>query len=360
MTLVSLLFLAILPPFEPDPNDPDTAEWVDWFTMEDSQHTRVALNNARIYAPRFRKIFKEEGVPENLIWIAWVETHFRPREISRTGAKGIFQFKPETARFLGMTVNRRRDDRNIPDKSARAAAKYLIYLYRKFPDWDLTLAAYNLGEGDLRRAMQKLGGYKWKEVTWKRVKPHLRKQTREYVGKVQAAAILGDLFMNTPQARITGKVYRVRKGDNIYELSKRFGISEDAIRRANNFHDSNIYPGENLILPGLAPDKRHPTGSMLTAENTYTVVSGDTLGRIARNFGISIAELKENNGLSSNHIVPGQKLYISSFSTYTVKRGDTLYSLARRFETDIDTLKALNGLDGNALSIGQKLAIPKQ
>lgn len=147
-------------------------------------------------------------------------------------------------------------------------------------------------------------------------------------------------------------VYYVKKGDTLYGIAKNYGVSVDEIKKLNDLSSNNLTIGQELLIPGLS------SGSVPSV-NVYTVVKGDSLYKIANLYGVSVDELKSANNLTSSVISIGQQLVIPSGSskTYVVKRGDTLYGIARDNNTTVDRLKELNGLSGNTLSVGQVLKV---
>lgn len=134
---------------------------------------------AEVYVRQLKRVFIEQGVPAELIWLAEVESGFEPWARSRAGAAGLFQLMPETAELLGLSL-KPHDERFLPVKSARAAARYLNYLYEKFRDWRLTLAAYNAGEGRVRRLLDQSRARRYEEIAGL-----LPVETRLYVPKVE-------------------------------------------------------------------------------------------------------------------------------------------------------------------------------
>ena len=151
--------------------------------------------------------------------------------------------------------------------------------------------------------------------------------------------------------------YTVKSGDSLWSISRKFGITVDELKNANNLKSNLLSIGQNLIIPGLTSD----------TTDEYIVKKGDTLYGIARKFGLTVTELKKINNLTSNSLSIGQVLKVSkstsnidSDNTYIVKKGDSLYSIAQKYNTDVDTLKRLNNLTSNNLSINQVLKIPEQ
>jgi len=245
MSMLLLPFLLGTGGFALEPESPETRRWITFLRVERAAQTAAALNNARIYVPGFKRVFARHGVPEDLVWLALIESSFRYDPTSPTRAQGMFQFKKETARAFGLRVDRRVDERNEPQKAVRAAARYLVYLHEKFRDWDLVLAAYNLGEGDLRRTMQRHGAKSWEAVY-----PFVREETQNYVGKVKAAAVIGNAHLAETRSDASLKTYRVQKGDTLFGISKRHGLTPEQLRAANGLVGNTIYPGQILLIPG--------------------------------------------------------------------------------------------------------------
>lgn len=154
------------------------------------------------------------------------------------------------------------------------------------------------------------------------------------------------------------KYYTVKKGDTLYSISRAYNVSVDELKRLNNLTSDTLIIGQQLIIPTNEIDDNN------TNKQTYTVKRGDTLYSIARNFNVSVDQLMRENNLSSSVLSLGQVLIIpnnsSANKTYYVKAGDTLYSIARNFGVSVDDIKRLNNLTSNTLSIGQSLLIPNK
>lgn len=173
------------PPPEPKPGEPPPArpnppaerERRAW---QKKVEKRPTPKGADALARQLRPVFAAEKVPGELVWLAEVESSFNPKAKSPVGAAGLFQLMPATARTMGLSLFPF-DERLDPEKSARAAAKYLKYLYGRFKGWRLALAAYNCGEGRLRRLLDQHGA-----KTFDAVSPHLPAETQMYVPKIEA------------------------------------------------------------------------------------------------------------------------------------------------------------------------------
>lgn len=173
-------------PFQPE-TAAANAEAADALTKPDwksLQFGRFLPENVGKMIPRLKTIFKTEGVPEKWVWLTEVESGFDPRARSSSGAAGLFQLTPDTARRFGLRTFPF-DDRFQPEKSARAAAQYLKFLHRQFGCWSLALAAYNAGEGCVSRTLQA-----HRARTFREVARHLPPETRVYVPRVMAIAAL--------------------------------------------------------------------------------------------------------------------------------------------------------------------------
>ena len=163
--------------------------------------------------------------------------------------------------------------------------------------------------------------------------------------------------------------YTVERGDSLWSIARKFGVTVQEIRDANDLVSDTLNVGQSLIIPGLsAGDDLDNDNNNETIPSTYTVQSGDSLWSIANKFGVTVNDLKNANGLTSNLLSIGQVLIIPSsstnnptnpsYTTYTVMSGDSLWSIANRFGTTVDIIKSLNNLTSNLLSVGQVLQIP--
>ncbi len=154
--------------------------------------------------------------------------------------------------------------------------------------------------------------------------------------------------------------YIVQKGDSLWSIANKFGITVTELKSMNNLSSNMITVGQRLLVKD--------TSSSGDVGIYYTVNKGDTLYGIAKQYGLTVAELKKMNNLTSNNLTINQKLLVSgtstststsTYDTYIVKSGDSLWSIASRFNTTVNNLKNINNLKSDLLSIGQKLLVPK-
>ena len=167
-------------------------------------------------------------------------------------------------------------------------------------------------------------------------------------------------YLNLSYIPIEGSnTYVVKSGDSLWSIAKKYNISVDELKKANNLTNNLLSIGQILRIPTT---KEEESGNYII----YTVKSGDTLYSIARNYDLSVSDIVDFNKLSGNVLSIGQQLILpvqekiieTDYDTYIVKSGDTLYSLAKKYNTSVDELKSINGLSSNSLSLGQKLLVP--
>ena len=189
----------------------------------------------------------------------------------------------------------------------------------------------------------------------------LKKYWKDYVEAVvkAIASYVGVPYSFTGEM-INENYYIVKKGDSLWSISNKYGLSVDELKDLNNLSSNNLSVGQKLLIKD--------TSSSDDLGIYYTVKAGDTLYGIANEYGLSVDELKSMNGLSNNNLSVGQKLLVSGtgevvvgndYDTYVVKSGDNLYAIARKYGISVDKLKDINNLSSNLLSVGQKLLVPK-
>ena len=435
------------------------------------------LGLCRYYMPIFEETFNKYEIPEELKAMAIIESALNPRAVSRVNAKGMWQFMYSTAKMYGLQIDSFVDERFDPVKSADAAARYLKDAYAIFGDWNLAIASYNCGAGNVNKAIRRSGGKRGFWDIW----PYLPRETRGYgpafVGalytltyykehgiKPEAVEIplhidtlkitrqlhmrqVSDLtnapidelknlnpqylheiipggkeyILRIPYAytnafienedsvyrhkideyfnptaikkikdgadgeRIT---YKVKSGDTLGKSAGMYRCTVAQIKRWNNLKSTNIRIGQRLVIyrggnssasssSSASTNKSQSSSSAATTSgaSTYTVKSGDTLSAIAARHGVSVANLKSWNGLTSNNIKVGQKLKVKAaaasqsssaassgdYTTYTVKSGDSFYSIAKNYPgVSAQNIMDFNGLSSSSLKPGMKIKIPKK
>lgn len=345
------------------------------------------LERANQYLPFIRKVFQEQGLPEDLIFLPFAESGFNPWAYSRAGAAGLWQFMPYTAKKYGLRVDWWIDERRDPYKSTYAAAKMLKELYAEFKDWYLALAAYNAGPGKIRKALRKSKQDSFFDISKNR--KYLRLETRHYVPKflailkiVRNLEELGFKPFNWEE-QDTFKQVKLTPSTDLLALANYLGWSWNEFRKYNPFLRRMVSPPDEEVVIYVPQDKIKLAYEFLEQEKKryagfirYKVKYGDSWWSIARRYGVPISVLKRINGHKSNIIRPKTIVliprngrepsnYLASVrkravkrANYQVKPGDTLWDISRRFKVSVKTLKIANGLTSSKLSVGQKLYIP--
>ncbi len=378
------------------------------------------LGLSSYYFPIFEDILLRYGIPQELKYMAIIESMLNPVATSRAGARGIWQFMYQTGVGYGLEINSFVDERLDVEKAVEAAARYLRDAYRTFGDWALAISSYNCGAGNVSKAIRRADG---RRDFWS-IYPYLPKETRGYV-----PAFVGAMYAMTyyreygivPQQMgmpVQTDTFMIRRNLHFDQIEAVVGVPKADLQNLNPQYVNDIIPGNNhpyvLKLPytwtntflsanrdSLYAYKADSllTGRVLKDTGTgrsggksagksgssnqqriaYKVKSGDYLGRIASKYGVTINQLKSWNNLRSNSIQIGQTLYIytnggpsisqggksSSSSSkpkasiYTVKSGDSLSKIASRYPgVSVNDIKAANGLKSDAIRAGQKLTIP--
>ncbi len=343
------------------------------------------------YEEMIRRTLREEGIPEDLIYLAFVESTFKPNAYSRARAKGMWQFMASTGRRYGLLRDYYVDERSDPEKATRAAARYLKDLHDQFGDWYLALAAYNAGEGKVIRAIERTG----KDDFWELAKTrYLRGETRNFVPSILAISIMArdperhgfEGLEKDPALRFD----RVTVEDtaSLSLVARLTGSSVETVRALNPELRRSITPpgvrGYELRVPegtGARFQTAYaalPASEKIAAVDTvYRVRRGDTLSGIARRHGTSVSAICRANGISRNTTLrigmnlrvlgapPRGPSYVD-FSgpvagpdgRYVVHRGDTLWAIALRHGSTVAELAALNGISPEAtLYPGQALTV---
>ena len=384
--------------------------YIQFFTIRNRNWIKMVLARKEQYFPMYEETMKNHGMPVEIQNLSIIESGLDPKIKSRVGAMGLWQFMPATGREYGMLVNSHIDDRMDPEKSTEAAAKYLKALYKMFGDWEVALAAYNCGPGNVLKAIRRSGG----KTTFWGIYDYLPKETRNYVPQFQAMLYIlnhleeHNLRLEEPSYPLEYEHVQFDRAFNLERLSTLSGICLSDLEKLNpsinqgHVPESNrsmsiripktkaFFIKENLAWLGDSLGKSSPVltsnTTQLTANNTtsssgtkltYKVKSGDFLSKIAANHGVSLEDLKEWNKLKSTVIHTGQILYLysqgqgatsgessralsqnsSSSKTYTVKPGDSLWNISQKHSLSIEEIKRLNNLNSTTIKPGQRLIV---
>ena len=281
------------------------------------------LARADRYIPMIKRIFRAEGLPEDLAYLAIVESNLNPRARSPKWAMGLWQFMPHTARHFGLTVSPWYDERLDPELSTTAAARYLHYLHDRFGNWELAMAAYNAGEGRVNRAIRQNRSQGAEEDFWNLPLPL---QTRRYVPSFLAVALVyNDLEGHgfSPISPAPGSEIETAWGEyytTLEEIAGRLGVSRATLAALNPaWKQGAIAPahrGEVMLrLPKGYAGRLQATmaEAPFTPPSvvTHRVLPGENLSHIARLYGVRISDLLMTNEIFNRHFLrSGRKLII--------------------------------------------------
>jgi len=309
--------------------------FIDLYAVRKRALTSRVLGLSQMYFPLFEEALQKYNIPLEMKYLAVVESALNPTAKSRVGAAGLWQFMYTTGKMYGLEVDSYIDERFDPVMASEAACKYLNFLYGMYDDWNLALAAYNSGPGNVNKAIRRSGG---KKTFWE-IKDYLPKETQGYV----PAFIAVNYVMNYAAEH---NIYPIKPSFSYFEcdtlhvtrklhfsqIAHFTGISEAQIAELNPMFTKGIIPGNGLYslrLPvesiGLFLANEEALYSFATttpapaeeevaeaepAYTTYKVKSGDVLGKIATRHGVTVNQIMKWNNLKSTRIHPGQSLKI--------------------------------------------------
>jgi membrane-bound lytic murein transglycosylase D len=360
------------------------ASFINFFSTTGRGHATLvaSLERAGKYKAMIQKVLKEEGVPQDLIYLAVAESGFRPRALNaHSGAAGMWQFMPYGT--YGLNKTGWYDERFDPEKATRAYARDIKKTYEQLGDWYLTMAAYNWGTGNVQRAVQRTGYVDFWELYRRN---NLPEQTKNYVPIILAVTIMAKnpkqygLEGVMPDAAVLPDTVTTDYAIDLHLVADITGASLSTIEDLNpgllrgrtppdEAYDLHVPAGtKDLFTQRVAEipaDKR-------TSWRYHRVVAGDTIEDLARTFHTSASEIAFVNQIDASAgltnvealVIPSAPPPpVSSYgsaartSVYKVRRGDTLVTIADRFGVQIEDLRAWNHLGGRAPQAGKKLYV---
>ncbi|MCC6744999.1 MAG: transglycosylase SLT domain-containing protein [Acidobacteria bacterium] len=334
--------------------DAPVFQFISYFTAGRGRGTMESgLRRSGRYRKMAEKIFKEENVPTDLIWLAQVESVWKPAALSHAAAKGIWQFIPSTGRRFGLDQDAWVDERSDPEMSTRAAARYLKFLHNYFgDDWLLAMAAYNSGEGNVSKAIARSGYADFWEIHRAGFLPN---ETRNYVPAILAVIIVANNqkrynFSVTPESELKYDLAQVTTQTDLDVVAELCSTSPDVIR------DLNPHLRRDMTPPG-AHYLKVPNGRRKDFETAWAALSpAERLGRTVE---------PADDELASSDSDSSRPRSVSGFGggnstvAYRTKAGDTLSSVASRHGISTTELARVNRIPSNAdLVAGQEIRIP--
>ena len=369
-------------------------DWLNYFQGRGRGHFERYLRRSTRYIPMIRQVLRQHGLPQDLVYLAMIESGFNPHAYSRARATGTWQFIYQTGLRYGLRVNSWVDERRDPEKSTIAAAKYLKDLYDRFNNWYLAAAGYNAGEGKIGRAIRKYDTEDFWELSQRR---YLRAETKEYVPKLIAAALIARNpakygFKNVAYEEPVAFDEVTLEGPiDLRVAAKCAGSSYEEFKALNpellHWVTPPDYAGYRLKTPAGAANRFQQKYASLSpeerlgGEEKLTVGSSESIASLAKKHEVPEILLAAANGLSTGDVVKSGKTVVlpmappegeeffekvyersgrrgGSAVAYRVRSGDNISRVSRRTGISVKTLRRYNAhVNWSHLRKGQKIRL---
>lgn len=360
---------------------PMVQQYIGYYQGRGRSTMEIGLARSGQFMRMVRRIFKEEGIPENIAWLGQIESAWKPTARSWAAAAGLWQFIPGTGSRYGLRINGYVDERNSFEKATHASAQYLKFLVNRYGgNWELAMAAYNCGEGNVDKAIRKAG-----VANYWAAYPYLPRETRNYVPNILAAILIA----NNPNAYGFSHVrplpplqyeqIRVPPMTNLATIAQLANTDINYIRYLNPEFRSNTTPPEPYVIrvpagrgEAVAAVMRKMPGGRNNNLAVSTVLKGETRENVAMRTGVAVEQVQLVGDKAVVQQAPNNKVkqigYVRPSNTpnpstatkgiqiVTVKAGDNLTKIAARFNVPVVEVARLNGLP----SIDAPLAVGRQ
>jgi len=371
---------------------PLVQQFINYYQGRGRGTMESGLRRSGQYVTMARKIFREEGVPEDIVWLGQVESAWRPRAQSWAAASGLWQFIPATGARFGLRQTAYVDERNSFEKATRASARYLRWLANRYNgNWELAMGAYNTGEGNIDRAISRAGSADF----WT-IYPYIAQETRNYVPNILAVILIAKNpekygFRNVDRmAPLAYDTVSVPSATSLHLIASLSDVSVDYIRALNPELRRDMTPaGESYhvrvppkrgaqlvaLLRRIPVDRRNQLARVVRAE------PGENIEAVASRTGTSVAALQQwNSGVDLQKggalVVPagaaprlltptamsrprGNGEVTASIRAVAARAGETLAQFAARTGAPLEEVVKLNGLPAGAtLKAGQRVNVP--
>jgi membrane-bound lytic murein transglycosylase D len=338
----------------------------------------TGLRRAGRYREMISRVLREEGMPQDLIYLAQAESAFQPLALSRAGARGIWQFVAYRGQEYGLRHTWWIDERQDPEKATHAAAQHLRDLYRVYGDWYLAMAAYNCGPGNVQKGIERTGYADFWELYKRNVLP---RETKNYVPIIIALTLIAKDAAHyniqvEPDAPVPNDVVKPGRGIDLRLVAETIDVDVETLRSLNPSLLRLATPDDpsfELHLPAGTAQKFSAEIADIPPDKwvswrRHRVESGETLTSIAKKYHVTAAAVADANSLERNAALEaGEKLIIPAIQppsetkrrlvSYRVRRGDTFLGIADRFSVSADDLRKWNHLKANRVSRGMVLRV---
>lgn len=337
-------------------------KFIDRYSGRLRRSVSFMLGASNFYMPIFEQALEVYGLPLELKYLPVIESALNPNAVSRVGATGLWQFMAATGKRYGLKLNSMIDERRDPVKASYAAAHYLSDLYQIFGDWNLVIAAYNAGPGNIQKAIQRAGG----ERDYWKIYPYLPSETRGYVPAFIAANYIMTYYCEhnicpmvttLPVQSDTIMLYR-----NVHfeQVSQVLGIDKDELRSLNPQYRRDVVTGysepTDLRLPQEYISKFIDNQDSIFAYNVDQLMKRDVV-EVNDNAPAYRSTTTRTATRSSKSSARKKSSRSKGGRTVSIRSGDTLEKIAKRNGTTVAKLRKLNGISGSNIRAGKKLKV---
>src|SRR6266478_3437173 len=352
--------------------------FLNYFSKNGKGTLERGLIRSGRYEPMIRRVLKEEGVPQDLIYLAQAESGFHELALSRAGARGMWQFISSRATGYGLARNWWLDERLDPEKSTRAAAHHLHDLYNQFGDWYLAMAAYNSGPGNVQQAVRRTGYADFWELYKRNVLPG---ETKNYVPIIVALTLIAKDAAHygiqaDPEPPVATDVVKPGRAIDLRLVAETIDVDVETLRTLNPSLLRLATPDDpsfELHLPAGTAERFSAEIANIPADKwvswrRHRVEAGETLTSIGKRYHVTpVAIAAANNLEHGTGLSAGEKLIIPATQpqaeikrrlvSYRVRRGDTMLGIADRYSVSPDDVRKWNRLKSNHVNRGMVLRI---
>ena len=324
-------------------------KFIDMYSGRLRQQVSFMLSACNFYMPIFEEALDAYGLPLELRYLPIIESALNPSAVSRAGASGLWQFMIATAKIYGLESNSLVDERRDPIKATWAAAHYLKDMFDIYRDWNLVIAAYNCGPGNVNKAIRRAGG----ETDYWKIYNYLPKETQGYVPAFIAANYIMTYYCdhnicpmetNIPANTDTVLVNKDLHFEQIAEICK---VPMEEVKSLNPQYKQNIIPGH--IKPYTLRLPLNGISAFIDKQDTIYNYRADELFKKRKTVAI------KQTSASKPKAVAGK----GKLTNYTIRKGDTLSTIAEKFGVRVSDIRRWNGLSGSRITAGKKLKIYK-
>ncbi|NDK57115.1 lytic transglycosylase domain-containing protein [Pontibacter fetidus] len=339
--------------------NPFVRNFIDYFTIRNRKYTRTMISRENVYFPLFEKYLKKHNMPDEMKYLAIVESGLNPKAASWAKAVGLWQFIPDTGREYGLDQSAHIDERMDPEKATDAACRFLKRLHKTYGDWELAMAAYNCGPGNVNKAIRRAGG--GKKTFWE-IFPYLPKETRSYVPSMTAViyamnyAPQHNIFSDSILYVQDVETITINQGVDLEKLAAELHIDSKTLLALNPEIKKKVLPANTRNYKLRVPAERAEL--LASADNVSCMIAAATPTIVPVPEPVIEREPAKAPVLLASNTATTTTLPDSTEKVfYKVKRGDNLSSIATKHNVTVEQLKDWNNLRKSTIVTNQKLTV---